>query len=59
MQNLQAGNANMSDDLMLKQLYTVDIPDAIKQLGMNYENLKQVADYCESNYNEVRKAPVI
>lgn len=52
MQNLQTGNTNMSDDLTLKQLYTADIPDAIKQLGMNYENLKQVADYCETNYNE-------
>lgn len=52
MQHLQTRSTSMSDDLTLKQLQNADLPDAIKQLGMNYENLKQVADYCESNYNE-------
>ncbi|GAB1610370.1 abl interactor 2-like [Argonauta hians] len=43
-------------EIPIEELYHNELPNAVYQLGRNCENLRQVADYCDTHYKEMESS---
>ncbi|XP_014781775.1 abl interactor 2 [Octopus bimaculoides] len=48
--------ATMEGHFSMEELYANELPSAVEELGKNYENLRQVADYCDIHYKEIESS---